>query len=134
MQNPLYFVYLAPLKGSEKNKNIKKLLLWAKKKHVPVYKQEPAAKAGTLGVDELLKKKGIFRKKATVGECVIFGYCHNHLFSQSVQKLAENGFEVWVPVDAVEMAYAEELEIFLIELHKHGALMGNTQFILKKND
>lgn len=70
-------------------------------------------------------------KKSRIKNCVVFGVAIDYGLEQTILKLLENGFKVWIPVDAVKPINEENREPVMKELRTKGAEMWNTEFILK---
>lgn len=70
-------------------------------------------------------------KRARVKNCVVFGVAIDYGLEQTILKFLENGFKVWVPVDAVKPINEENREPVMKELRSKGAEMWNTEFIIK---
>jgi len=69
-------------------------------------------------------------KKSRLKNCVVFGVAIDYGLEQTILKLIENGFKVWIPVDAVKPINEENREPVMKELRTKGAEMWNTEFIL----
>ena len=95
------------------------------KKHATL-KKIPVGETESL-VD-FLKKRSRTKK---VRHVVLYGKGLDTSIEKSVADLVKAGFDVWIPVDAVEFRNEKERENILIELRKLGAQMGNTDFILQ---
>ncbi len=69
-------------------------------------------------------------KKSRIKNCIVYGIAIDYGIEQVILKLLENGFKVWVPVDAVKPINEENREPVMKELRSKGAEMWNTEFIV----
>ena len=69
-------------------------------------------------------------KKTRLKNCVVFGVAIDYGLEQTILKLLEYGFKVWVPVDAVKAINEDNREPVMKELRSKGAEMWNTEFII----
>lgn len=123
MISPSYF--FAMDSGSSVAKN--RVFLWngsLLKRHATL-KKMPVGEGESLV--EFLKKKAHTKK---IKRVVLYGKGLDESIEKPVSELIKAGFDVWIPVDAVEFRDEKERENILIELRKLGAQMGNTDFIL----
>lgn len=69
-------------------------------------------------------------KVSGIKNCIVYGASLDYGIDLAVLKLLKNGFQVWIPVDAVWSVNEKNREATLKELRAAGAHMWNTDFIL----
>jgi nicotinamidase-related amidase len=69
-------------------------------------------------------------KKTKIKNCIVYGVAIDYGVEQVVLNLIENGFKVWIPVDAVKPINEGNREPVMKELRAKGAEMWNTDFII----
>ena len=69
-------------------------------------------------------------KKSRIKNCIVFGVAIDYGLEQTILGLIENGFKVWIPVDAVKPINEDNREPVMKELRSKGAEMWNTEFII----
>lgn len=129
------------MSGTKGQKKIPETTL--KKSHVIANKKGAMNYAGLLKKNDqlVLEKTGfnIFNnphtlkllKSTRIKNCVVFGVAIDYGLEQTILRLIENGFKVWLPVDAVKPINEANREPVMKELRTKGAEMWNTEFIIK---
>jgi nicotinamidase-related amidase len=69
-------------------------------------------------------------KKTGIKNCVVYGVAIDYGLERIILELIENGFKVWVPVDAVKPINEENREPVMKELRGKGVEMWNTDSII----
>jgi len=70
-------------------------------------------------------------RSTKIRNCVMYGIALDYGLQMATSRLLKEGFQVWIPVDAVWCINEENREKALIELRKLGVHMWNTAFILE---
>lgn len=69
-------------------------------------------------------------KKTRIKNCIVYGIAIDYGIERVVLDLIENGFKVWIPVDAVKPINEENREPVMKELRSKGAEMWSTDSII----
>ena len=73
-------------------------------------------------------------KASGIKNCIVYGASLDYGIDLAVLKLLKNGFNVWIPADAVWSVNEENREAVLKELHAAGAHIWNTDSVIANTD
>jgi nicotinamidase-related amidase len=109
--------------------NVKLLTKAASSHHLPLFSEHVLMEKHDFGFSnnpQVIK----FLKSAKNTNCVLYGTALDFGLQRAAARLLAEGFQVFMPVDAVWCIHEENREKSLIELRKLGVHMWNTAFIL----